>query len=177
MYVRGTVNELSRDTIQIGDVVHGSSYENGADFTATVTEISVYPTTGDDSFGWGWGMSSEHTNASYYPFTAYIEDAQDVVEGSVEMSFAREESSASIYLENYFIRTDTNGKNYVMVQGADGLLEKRIVKTGKSVWGYYMEVISGISEADKIAFPYGKDVEEGAKTVEVDMLESSMGPY
>ena len=170
MYVKGTVNELSRDTVKIGDVVTGTSYENGAYFTATVTEISTYPEQGDDMY---YGYGSENSNASYYPFTAYIEDADDIVEGYAEMQFEETESASGIYLENYFIRTDESGKNYVYLQGSDGLLKKQYVKVGKSLWGYYLEVTTGVTMDDKIAFPYGKNVEEGAPTVEVENLDES----
>ena len=170
MYVKGTVNELSRDTVRIGDVLTGTSYENGASFTATVTEISTYPEQGNDFY---YGFGSENTNASYYPFTAYIEDADEIVEGSVEMMFENSQSSSGIYLENYYIRTDESGKNYVYLQGEDGLLKKQYVKVGKSLWGYYLEITSGVTLQDKIAFPYGKNVSEGAPTNEVENLEES----
>ena len=34
-------------------------------------------------------------------------------------------------------------------------LEKRTVVTGKSLWGSYTEILSGITAEDKLAFPYG----------------------
>ena len=73
-----------------------------------------------------------------------------------------------IYLENPFLRTE-QGKTYVYVRGADGKLEKRVVTTGKSLWGSYTEILEGLSPEDLIAFPYGKTVIEGADTVESDL--------
>ena len=69
--------------------------------------------------------------------------------------------------------TDESGKNYVYLQGEDGLLKKQYVKVGKSLWGYYLEITSGVTLQDKIAFPYGKNVSEGAPTNEVENLEES----
>ena len=43
---------------------------------------------------------------------------------------------------------------------------KQKVKTGKSLWGSYIEIKSGITESDYIAFPYG--VSEGEKVKESD---------
>ena len=60
------------------------------------------------------------------------------------------------------------GRSYVFVQGKNGRLEKRYVTVGKSLWGSYTEIRSGLSETDYIAFPYGKNVKEGAPTVEGD---------
>ena len=48
------------------------------------------------------------------------------------------------------------------MQGADGVLEKREVKTGPSLWGSYTKIYSGMDQGDYIAFPYG--VKEGAPT-------------
>ena len=57
----------------------------------------------------------------------------------------------------------------MLVLGADGKLEKRIVTTGKSLWGNYTEVRSGLSAEDLVAFPYGKNVKPGVKAVEGDL--------
>ena len=98
--------------------------------------------------------------------------------GCVEMQFIQPERGASeyvlkqengIYIEKFMVRTDDTGKDYVYIQGEDGLLKKQYVKTGKTQWDY-LEVKSGLSLTDKIAFPLASNVEEGAKTREVDSL-------
>ena len=43
--------------------------------------------------------------------------------------------------------------------------------TGKSLYGSYTEILSGITEEDLIAFPYGKNVKEGAPAEERDISE------
>ena len=35
-------------------------------------------------------------------------------------------------------------------------------------WGSYTEILSGLTADDLIAFPYGKNLKEGAPTVESD---------
>ena len=55
------------------------------------------------------------------------------------------------------------------VQGENGRLEKRAVTVGKSLWGSYKQIISGVTADDLIAFPYGKNIREGAPTVESDI--------
>ena len=40
---------------------------------------------------------------------------------------------------------------------------------GKSLWGSYKEILGGLTEEDLIAFPYGKNLKEGAETVEIDL--------
>ena len=43
--------------------------------------------------------------------------------------------------------------------------------TGKSLWGSYTEILSGLTPEDFIAFPYGKNLKEGAPTRESDLSE------
>ena len=42
---------------------------------------------------------------------------------------------------------------------------------GKSLWGSYTEILSGLTEEDYIAFPYGKNIKSGASTVEGDLRD------
>ena len=68
-------------------------------------------------------------------------------------------------LQSMFIRTD-NGKSYVMARGEDGRLEQRWVQTGRGLWGSYTQIRGGLTIDDYVAFPYGRDVVEGAHTQE-----------
>ena len=72
-------------------------------------------------------------------------------------------SEEAIYLQKAYIRTDDEGKSYVYKEGEDGRLKKQYVKTGETLYGQYVEVLSGVTMDDNIAFPYGSSVKEGAK--------------
>ena len=50
----------------------------------------------------------------------------------------------------------------------EGNLVKVNVRTGECLWNSYTAVYGDLTEEDYIAFPYGKDVKEGAPTVEAD---------
>ena len=63
-----------------------------------------------------------------------------------------------------FIRTE-NGRKYVYVRGENDLLQKRYIKTDGQTQGCYI-VTEGLTTEDFIAFPYGKDVRNGAKVRE-----------
>ena len=52
--------------------------------------------------------------------------------------------------------------------GENGRLEQRFVKTGKSLWGSYTEILEGLTAEDLVAFPYGKQVRDGVPAVESD---------
>lgn len=180
LYVKGSVNELALDTVKVGNTITGTSYETGSTFTAEIVEISEYPEDSSNNF---YGYGDGNTNSSYYPFLAYIENADGLeVDSYVDLSLSG--SSASSYsdpmlsdglsLEEYFIRTDNNGRSYCFVRGEDGLLEKRYLEVGANNWGT-ITIKSGLTPRDCIAFPYGDGVEEGAQTVEVEYLTAVEG--
>ena len=157
----------------MGDVLTGYSAETGATFTATVTEVSEYPQTGDSSSYWGFSGESKNQNVSRYPFTAYIEDAENIIEGTASMQFVRKtKESTGIVIDAAFVRTDEQGREYVLKAGEDGLLQKQIVSTTMAPYGSGLKIKNGLTEMDMIAFPYGKGVVEGARTVEAENFDS-----
>ena len=54
-------------------------------------------------------------------------------------------------------------------KGKHGRLEKQYVEGGKNMYGS-IEIVSGLTMEDEIAFPYGRNVKEGAKTKTVESL-------
>lgn len=77
---------------------------------------------------------------------------------------ADENTTGGLYISQEYVK-DENGQSYVYKE-ENGKLVKQKVKTGKSLWGSYIEIKSGITESDYIAFPYG--VSEGEKVKESD---------
>lgn len=164
-YVQGTVSELDRDALRIGQEVTVNDWNTGSVYVGYIESIGDFPTEGN-----GWSGDG-NPNVSSYPFTVFVDGEANFMEYSyVSIMYSAGETASGIYLENPFLRME-NGQSYVYVQGEDGKLEKRIVTTGKSLWGSYTEILSGLSETDLIAFPYGKNVKEGARTVEGDMSD------
>lgn len=158
LYVQGTVSESKMNKLKVGATLSGYSYDNGVSFTAEVREISPYPSdSGQDG-----------ANASSYPFTAYIADASGLSNNSwAELTLLDEGDGQGqgIYLEKPFVRTE-NGQYYVMKDDGTGYLTKQIVQVGGIQYGSSYQITGGLSMDDKITFPYGKDVREGAKTEE-----------
>lgn len=157
--IQGTVSELLRDTVQPGQTVTLRSWESGTECQGTVESVSDYPA---DNSGW-WNGNS---NVSAYPFTVFVDESAGLRQGEyVEISYGdTQQSGSGFYLESMFIRSE-NGKSYVYTVNADGKLEKRFISTGKSVWGSYTEVKSGLTLEDYVAFPYGDGLRDGAETV------------
>lgn len=161
MYVEGTISELKLGDVKVGTTMTGMAYESGMSFTAEITEISEYPTTANS-----W--SSNDASASSYPFMAYIEDSTGLsnnewVDLTIQESVGGDASA--IYLPKAYIRSE-NGQSYVYKADENERLKKQYIKTGATVYSTSVEVKSGLSLEDKIAFPYGKNVVEGAKVVD-----------
>ena len=162
-YVEGTLSELDRDTMTIGQEVTIMDWNTGMSYVGYVESLGDYPSA--DGYWNGMG----NPTASYYPFRVFVEESADLQSGSyVSIQFSAGSSEHGVYLENPFLRTE-GGRSYVYVRGADGKLEQRFVTTGKSLWGSYTEILEGLGEEDLIAFPYGKHVKPGAETVESDL--------
>ena len=164
-YVEGTVSELQREQLVIGQEVTVNDWNTGMMYTGTVHSIGDFPSQDGSWNGMG------NPNASYYPFTVFVDGSADLQEGRyVSIVYSAGSAQSGIYLENPFLRTE-QGKSFVYVRGEDGLLEKRYVTTGKSLWGSYTEILDGITAEDFLAFPYGKNVKEGMPTEEGDLSD------
>ena len=164
-YVQGSISELEKAKLQIGQEVTINDWKTGMTHIGTVQSVGDFPSTQD-----GWNGAG-NPNASFYPFTVFIDGDADLQEGRyVSVMYSTATSEHGIYLQNPFLRTE-QGRSYVYVMGADGRLEQRFVKTGKALWGSYTEILSGLSEEDMVAFPYGKHVKAGAITLEGEMSD------
>jgi hypothetical protein len=164
-YVDGSISELDRDQLQIGSEVTVNDWYTGMTYVGKISHIGDYPSAGDYWYGNG------NPNATRYPFTVFVEDTADLQSGSyVSITYSSGSSENGIYLENPFLRTE-GGVSFVYVMNAEGKLEKRNVVVGRSLWGSYTEILSGITAEDYLAFPYGKDVRDGAPAVIADISE------
>lgn len=162
-YIEGSVSELEKASLKIGQEVTVNDWNSGNTYTGEVVSISDFPGENDNWNGIG------NPTASYYPYKAFVGEEADLEAGShVSMSYSASAAEHGIYLEKAFVRTE-KGESYIYVRGADGKLEKRTVQVGKVLWGSYYEILSDLSEEDYLAFPYGKDVKQGAPTVESDL--------
>ena len=164
-YVEGSISELSRDEMTVGTEVTVNDWRSGMVYTGTIQSIGDYPSSQN-----GWNGMGNPT-ATYYPFTVFVAEDADLQSGSyVSIVYSSGSTENGIYLENPFLRTE-NGRSFVYVRGADGNLEQRFVTTGKSLWGSYTEILSGLSSEDFLAFPYGTEVKPGAPTREAEIQE------
>lgn len=156
LYISGTIGELDLDKVKVGQSVSAVNYMTGDTYKGTISEISNAPS---DSINYG----DSNPNSSFYGYTAYIENPQNLKKGdSLQLTIdtSSEGSDSGLYIDKSYVRTE-NGQSYIY-KDDNGKLKKQSVKTGKSLWGSYVEIKSGLTNDDYIAFPYG--VREGEKT-------------
>lgn len=166
MYIEGTISELMLDQIEVGQEISANSWNNGQMYSATIMEISEYPSENNGGY-YGEG----NPNVSYYSFTAYIEDASGLINGDyLELSITpatNQEESNALFIDKAYVREE-NGSYYVLKADAEDRLVKQYVQTGRTMYGSAIEIKSGLQETDRIAFPYGKTAKEGIKVVDAE---------
>ena len=164
LYLKSGIKESMLGQIHEGDIVTVTSWQNGGQYEAEIKSISPYPDTS--------GMFDDSGTQTYYPFTAGILDSSAAFESGewVEVSYsagavsAADDGGNTMTIMKAFVREEENRK-YVYIRGENGLLRKQYIVTGSLTDSGY-EILSGLSDTDWIAFPYGKNVKEGAKTRE-----------
>ncbi len=166
MYIEGSISELMLDQIEVGQEISANSWNNGQMYTATIMEISEYP-SGNNGGYYGEG----NPNVSYYAFTAYVEDADGLVNGDyLELSItpaSNQEETNALFIDKAYVREE-NGSYYVLKADEENRLVKQYVQTGRTLYGSSIEIKSGLTESDRIAFPYGKTAKEGIKAVDAE---------
>ena len=154
-----TITELQLGTVKVGDTITVNMWSNGMTYSGTIVKISPYPT--DDSMSYYGGG-----NVSNYQFIADLEcedELQTWDGGEVILDSASGGEKGLFALQAAYVRED-GGRNYVLKVGEDGRVYRQYVETGKVIYGgWYVEIISGLTLDDYIAFPYGKNAVEGAK--------------
>lgn len=164
-YVKGTVSELMLDQIKEGTILNCSG--QSGDFEAEVVDVSEYPVSGDNYSGNG------NPNVSYYSYTATIPDKSVKVSDDdywLTITLQSDTQSKGIVLDRAFVRSE-NGNSYVYKDDNGVLKKQKLIVGGNVNGGYSVLVTGGITRDDKIAFPYGDTVKEGAKTQEVSVDE------
>ena len=158
-YVKATLSEFDLQKYGVGAQVRIQTWGmNGmVETTGVVESVSDTPTSGGSYYG------SSNPNASYYSAMIAVSADAELTEGDyVSVYFGGSGDSDAMYLEAMYLRTEGT-RAYVYRRGEDGLLKKSYVRTGEQLWGY-VRIIDGLTQDDYIAFPYGKNVKEGAKT-------------
>ena len=168
-FISGTIGEFYLDNVHVGDTVAVMSWDNGMSAEAVITDISDNPDTSEES---NYYMGGGNTNVSNDSFKASFDRSSGIDLGAAVVVTITPDNveAGGMYIPNFFIRKDSGG-NYVMRMNDKNRLEKVYVKIGKSLWGEMLEVKSGLTMDDCLAFPYGNGAMEGIKCKKVDSLD------
>ncbi len=177
LFIKSYMNEWRKDQLKEGDTVYVMDWRSGEVYEAALDTVSDQPSESITNRYNSWTGDS----STYYPFTARITDenaalssgdAVDVYFQNPQGMYSDEPAvseDGSLNVIKAFIRVE-NGRKYVYVRGENGLLTKRYIKTDGQIQSGYI-VTEGLSIDDYIAFPYGKDVRNGAKVYEGSINE------
>ncbi len=173
-YIQGEIGEFYLDQVKLGDKVTIQSWDTGQTTEATITYISDSPVQSSTGFYGGSG----NTNSSIYNFKCnFDKNAGIEIGSSVSIQITPEVlGEKGLYIPSYLVRKDSGG-SYVMKRNENNRLEKLYIKVGRTVWGNSIEVKSGLTMDDFLAFPYGNGAIEGINCEEVDSLYSDEGGY
>ncbi len=165
--IRGTVNELNMASITAGAVVNVTSRSNDTQaWKGVISSIDLESAQQQESIN----PDSSMMTSSSYSFYVELENSQGLMLGQhvyLELSGLVSENEG-IWLPEYYICYDTEGNVFVWAESGEGLLERRAITLG----GYddttfTVEILSGLSEQDYIAFP-AETCHTGAATIRED---------
>ena len=153
--IRCLLGETELDKYPLGTELTGFSYDIGESVTAQVTYVGNMPVTDSYSNGGnpnssGYVMLLEVQGDVELPLYSYVEFT----------SYEPLSKTGAIYLYEAFVR-EIDGQDYIFIV-RDGFLKKVQVHTGRRAMEYIELVGSELTRDDLIAFPYGKNIRDGA---------------
>lgn len=168
LYVKTAIDEFSFSDFEVGDKLTVTTWgENGSQqIEASITSISPYPTT-DSSFSY-----SSHSNVSYYPVVAaFDKDVKLSADEYVDISFEtnNDDDEDVLAIDKAYVGSDEKG-SFLYLTDEDYILHKTYVKTGKTLYDWYIQILDDIDTDSYIASPYTKYAAEGAMA-DIDSVE------
>ena len=166
--IKGTIGELQRGGITEGTRLKILSRTDSSVFwMGTVTLVDYEnPTQGNDYDMYYGGTSDEMTSSSKYPFYVELDSTEGLILGQHVYMEADtgEEGPAGLAISSAFVVYEEDGSAYVWAENR-GKLEKRAVTLGEyNPMLDTVEILSGLTESDYIAFPDPEVCREGAAT-------------
>ena len=170
--IKGILNELQRGGIMEGSRMKILSRTDGdAVWYGTVTLVDYEsPSQENENMMYYGGVSDSMTASSKYPFYVELENTDGLLLGQhvyMELDLGEEETPA-LSIGSFFVCYDDNGNPYVWAE-RNGKLEKRSVTVGQyNPMTDTLEILSGLSESDYIAFPDPELCAEGVPTTRTE---------
>ena len=132
LYISGTIGELDLDTVKIGQSVSAVNYMTGDTYEGTISEISNVPSDSVNYYG------DSNPNSSFYEYTAYIENPQNLKKGdSLELTIdtSSEGSDSGLYTSHMSEpRTDSHIYTRMTTESSKNSLSKQASRSGAHMW-------------------------------------------
>ena len=171
--IKGTLSELQRGGIMEGSRMKiVSRTDRNLFWFGTVTLVDYESPTQEDPNAMYYGNSVDSMSASSkYPFYVELDSSDGLLLGQhvyLELDIGDEEASAYPSISNMFICYAEDGSTYVWAE-ENGKLRKRPVTLGEyNMMLDTIEIVSGLSEDDYIAFPNEELCTDGAPTTRTE---------
>ena len=154
----GYISELDLGRTRVGERLNVLNWMTGESTEATIIELSDYPA---DSQAY---QGSGNPNVSYYEFTAYMENSSGFEAGQgVDIQPWQDDADDCIVLESIYVLTDGQGA-YMLVDDGSGRLARRDVTVTPTPESGYLQITTGLTLDDYVAFPHGKTAHVGCLT-------------
>lgn len=167
--VKGTINEQNMMEISTDmPMIIRSRADETVTWNGTITEIGSEPVQNNSGMMYG-GDSDEMTTSSKYPFYVSLDSNEGLMLGQhviIEPDYGQSgiEEKTGVWIYEDYVVTDDDGKTFVWAAGKKDKLEKKYVEIGEKDENYGdCEIVSGLTDDDKIAYP-AEDFEEGMMT-------------
>lgn len=178
--IKGSVNEQNlqdlQDLYNMGAtiLVH-SRVDDTKTWRGTISEIKTDKAEENDSNTYYYSGSG-NADSSSYAFYVELENSDDLILGQhvyMEEDTGDEEKKDGLWLEDYYIMQEDDGKAYVWMAGKDNTLEKHEVTLGdydENEMKY--EITDGLTGDDYITVPQD-GIQEGAPVIYNDASDTS----
>lgn len=178
--IKGSVNEQNlqdlQDLYNMGAtiIVH-SRVDDSKTWKGTISEIKTDKAEENDNNSYNYS-SSGNADSSSYAFYVELENSDDLILGQhvyMEEDTGDEEQKDGLWLEDYYIMQEDDGKAYVWMADKNNQLTKQEVTLGdydEDEMKY--EITDGLTEDDYITVPQD-GIQEGAPVIYNDASEDT----
>ncbi len=170
--VKGKVNELNRSDFFVGQrVVVRSRSDADRMWTGMIAELDSSPEDSNSGGGmYYYGYTDEMTTSSSYPFYVDLDDMEGLLLGQhvyIEPESGQTEEKTGLMLDASYLAGSEEEGFFVWAANKDDKIEKRPVTVGAfDEFLYQYEILNGLTEEDRIAFP-DDTVQEGAPVTDL----------
>ena len=166
--VKGTIGELQRGGLNVGDRIRISSRTDDSVWYGSVSLVDYEnPTQGNENQMYYGNSVDPMTSSSRYPFYVELESTEGLMLGQhvyIELDLG-EDAFTGISIPASFVVMEEDGNTFVWAENGRGKLEKRTVTLGEyNMMNDTYPILEGLTGEDFIAFPDPELCVEGAPT-------------